>query len=197
VVTESYTFPAGIATAPSGGTAWDIVGLKTTLSGQFGNANGNSYDTLRVDVTFSQNVANALPAPGQMLNAGTQLGIDIALDTDGNPNTGNSYGCSNTGAEAFEYLTDPGTYSGRLADGNYTILYNGGPISSGGENPPSEAMVSISGNTMSETFFLTAIGVQSGKMVPKIGIAVSAFNGGGLQTTDCVPASPTTEVFTT
>lgn len=201
-VVKSYTFPQGDATASSGATAWDIVGVTTTLSGQFANAGGDSYDTLRVDVTFTQNVSNALPLPGQPLTSGNQLGISIGLDTDGNPNTGFYEGCAASSSQTpFEYATDQGNDPSRLQDGNYSILMNGGPISSGGQNPPSEAMVSVSGNTLSETFFLTAIGVHAGAKVPKIGIAVAAANGtkmnaSGVGPTDCVPISPAVEFYT-
>lgn len=64
VITQSYTFAPGHATAAPGDTAWDIIGVTTTLSGQFGSGGGNAYDTLRVDVTFVQDISNALPAPG-------------------------------------------------------------------------------------------------------------------------------------
>jgi hypothetical protein len=201
-VIQTYTFPSGDATAAPGATAWDIVGVKTTLTGQFGNANGNSYDTLRIDVSFAQNVSNALPAPGQPLSTGTQLGIDIALDTDGNPNTGYTGGCDTANPlKPFEYTTDPGNDPSRLADGNYTILLNGNPIATGGENPPAEAMTSVAGNVMSETFFLTALGVHSGSAPPKIGVGVASFNGalinmGTTPATDCVPIAPTIEDFT-
>ncbi len=202
VVTKSYSFPAGDASAAAGDTAWDITGVTTTLSGQFGDANGDSYDTLRVDVTFAQNVANALPSPGAQLSFGYQLGIQISLDTDGNANTGYLGPCNTASTlKPFEYTTDQGDDPSRLADGNYSILSNGAPISTGGQNPPSEAMVSISGNTISETFFLTAIGVHSGKAAPKIGVAVAATNGSdmnaqGVGATDCVPSAPSIEVST-
>jgi hypothetical protein len=201
-VVKTYSFPEGDATASSGATAWDIVGVTTTLSGQFGYASGNSYDTLSVAVTFAQNISNALPQPGQALTSGNQLGISIGLDTDANPNTGTYKTCSPSNSlTPFEYSTDQGNDPSRLADGNYSILMDGGPISSGGNNPPSEAMVSVSQNTLTETFFLTAIGVHAGASVPKIGILVAAGNGTGMNasgagTTDCVPIAPQVEFFT-
>ena len=197
VVTRSYSFPVGDASASAGGTAWDITGVTTTLSGQFGDAGGDSYDTLRVDVTFVQGVSASLPIPGAALNSGNELGIRIGLDTDANPSTGEYSDCSNSGTlSPFEYSTDQGDAPSRLTDGNYAILKNGSPISIGGNNSPAEAMVNISGNTLSETFFLTAIGVGAGKIAPKIGILVSAFNGADYASTDCVPKAPTSEVFT-
>jgi hypothetical protein len=202
-VVKSYSFPQGDATASSGATAWDIVGVTTTLSGQFGNAGGDSYDTLAVAVTFSQNISNALPAPGQMLTSGTQLGVAILLDTDANALTGQTEGCAmNANQTPFEYLTDVGVNPSRLADGNYSILMGGQPIATGGHNAPAEAMVSVNANTLTETFFLTAIGVHGGSSAPRIGIAVAAVNGtllngtGNEGNTDCVPVSPAVEFYT-
>jgi hypothetical protein len=203
VVTKSYTFPAGDATASSGATAWDIIGVTTTLSGQFADAGGNSYDTLSVAVTFAQNIANALPLPGQMLTSGTQLGVGIAFDTDANPNTGYTKSCNtNSPLSPFEYTTDQGNDPSRLSDGNYSILSQGAPIYSGSSNPAAEAMVNVSGNVLSETVFLTAIGVHAGQSAPKIGISVAAGNGtfdnaSGVGDTDCVPMAPAIEFFTT
>jgi hypothetical protein len=198
VVTRS--FPAGVAVAAGGGTAWDVVGVTTTLTGQFHSAGGNLYDTLRVDVTFAQNVANALPASGQPLNSLTQLGVAIGLDTDGNPSTGNFQSCNIANPQLpFEYTSDDGNVSGRLVDGNYSILGPGGPIYSGSPNPASEAQTSVAGNTFSQTFFLGAVGVAAGSKVPKIGISVLTINGSGVSVadaqTDCVPTSYT-EIFT-
>jgi hypothetical protein len=186
-----------VAVAAGGGTAWDIIGVKTTLTGQFQNAGGNSYDTLRVDVTFAQNVENALPLPGQPLSGLNQLGISVEIDSDGNPLTGSFEGCNNNSSELpFEYSTDQGNDPGRLPDGNYSIIGPAGPIYSGSSNPAAEAQVAVAGNTLSETFFLAALGVHSGSSVPKLGIAVAAGNGAVPSgETDCVPNSAI-EIFT-
>jgi len=45
VVTRS--FPKGDAIGQGGGTAWDIIGVTTTLTGQFFGGNGNTYDAPR------------------------------------------------------------------------------------------------------------------------------------------------------
>jgi hypothetical protein len=198
VVTRS--FPAGVAVAAGGGTAWDIVGVTTTLTGQFHSAGGNLYDTLRVDVTFAQSVANALPVPGQALNGLTQLGVAIALDTDGNPNTGYYQSCDHSNPQLpFEYVSDVGIVTSRLIDGNYSILGSDGPIYSGSPNPGAEAQTSVAGNVFSQTFLLGAVGVAAGSKVPKIGILVASANGAIVQAasgqTDCVPTSYT-EIFT-
>jgi hypothetical protein len=195
-VTESYSFPAGDAIAVGGGTAWDIVGVTTKLSDQFHTA--NEYDTLEVDVTFAQDVANALPAPGGQLLSGNQLGVKIALDVDGNPNTG-AYGvCDATNPlRPFEYVSDQGNDPSRLSDGNYNIIDSaGGPLSGGAPNPPAEAQTTVAGHVLSESFYLVALGVTDGAVVPRIGIAVLAYNGDIETFTDCVPKSAV-EVFTT
>jgi len=191
VITFSHTFPAGDAVAQKG-TAWDIVGVTTTLTGQFGSAGGQRYDTLRVDVTFAQDISNALPAPGQQLALGSQLGTQLGINSDGNTSTGTYPGCTNLGLTAFEYITDGVS---RLSDGNYGIKGSGGLISSGGSNPPDEAMTNVSGHVLSQTFFLPALGVASGANVPHIGIIVAAFNGLDPVATDCVP-SGVAEIYT-
>jgi len=200
VVTQSYTFPSGDATG-SGGVAWDIVGLKTTLSGSGNNVSGNSYDMLRVDVTFTQDISKALPAPGTALNdTGNQLGVTVAIDSDGNPSTGNVGGCLRTSLlKPFEYTTDQGNFPSRLADGNYAIVYKNQAIYSGASNPGAEAVVAVSGNTLSLSFNLNTLGVFAGTKVPRIGVGASAFNSSLNPATDCVPtaSSGLDEVFTT
>jgi len=200
LVTQSYTFPSGDATG-SGGVAWDIIGLKTTLSGSGNNALGNSYDMLRVDLTFSQDISNALPAPGTALNdTGTQLGVTVSIDSDGNPSTGNFGGCSGTSSplKPFEYGTDQGNFPSRLADGNYAIIYKNQAIYSGASNPAAEAVVAVSGQTFSLSFNLNTLGVLAGTKVPRIGVGAAAFNS-SIHSTDCVPtaSSGLVEVFTT
>jgi hypothetical protein len=188
-VVVTRTFPANVAVAAGGGTAWDIIGVKTTLTGQFESAGGNLYDTLRVDVTFSQNVANALPLPGQPLSGLNQLGISIGLDTDGNPNTGSFKTCNlSSNLTPIDYSSDQGNDPSRLADGNYSIIGTGGaPIYEGAPNPPAEAQTSVSGPIVSQTFFLPSVGVADGSSVPGIGVIVAAVNGSRVLYTDCVP----------
>jgi hypothetical protein len=188
-VVVSRTFPSGTAVAAGGGTAWDIVGVKTTLTGQYADAGGNSYDTLRVDVTFTQNVANALPAPGQPLSGLNQLGMSVGIDSNGTPNSGVFKTCYSTNSLLpINYASDEGNNPNRLADGNYSIIGPGGPIYSGSPNPPAEAQVSIAGNVFSETFYLPSVNVFDGKSVPHIGIIVAAGNGSENGETDCVPS---------
>ena len=190
-VVRSYSFAPGKASAMAG-TVWDIIGVKTTLTGRFANGGGNSYDTVKVDVTFTQDISNALPPPGSALNRGNQLGIVIGIDSDNNLSTGNYVSCdtTNRNLKPFEYLTDQGNAPTRLLDGNYSIIGpGGGPISSGpNADPASEAVVSVSGNVLSESIFLPAIGVSSGSAIPKFGINVLAYNGVYNPATDCVPS---------
>lgn len=186
-IVKAYTFAPGHASATSG-TAWDITGVTTTLTGQFGNGGGTSYDTLRVDVTFAQDITNALPAPGQALTNGNQLGVNIGFDSDNNTATGNYIACDMTSSlRPIEYVVDQGNDPGRLADGNYSIIGPSGiAIYSGSPNPASEAVTSVASNVLSQTFYLPAINVFSGNGVPRFGILVSA-NNGTRAATDCVP----------
>jgi hypothetical protein len=189
VVTRS--FPKGDAIGQGGGTAWDIIGVTTTLTGQFFGGNGNTYDTLRVDVTFAQDVTNALPVPGQPLKNGSQIGVAIGLDSDGNPSTGNFNGCFPDKGTPDEFVSDVG-FGDRLSDGNYSILGTcGSPIYSGSPNPGSEAQTSVSGNVVSQTFFLAAVGASSGLAVPKIKVSVASVNGTSTLLSDCVPTDGT------
>ena len=184
IVTQA--FPSGVATAAGGGTAWDITGVKTTLYGQFHYASGNAYDTLRVDVTFAQDVSNALPAPGQSLSKPTQLGMSVAIDNGGN---GFFTTCAGSKSDTpFEYASDEGDNPSRLPDGNYSILSSGGPIYSGPSNPAAEAQTTLAGHVISQTFFLDAVGASAGASVPKVKIDVAAINGTLTTATDCVPA---------
>ena len=187
LVTFSHVFPQGDARAAKG-TAWDIVGVKTTLSGRFGDGAGQLYDTLRVDVTFAQDVSKALPAPGQFLKSGGQLGVTISFDTDADSTTGAYETCNvGSGIHPFDYVVDPGLTYGRLADGNFSIIDgSGGAIYAGTPNPPEEAATAVSRNTVSQTYFLPAISVSAGPSVPHIGLDVAAFDGLH-ELTDCVP----------
>ena len=187
VVSES--FPQGNAIAQGGGTAWDIVAVKKTIYGQFFGANGNAYDTLRVDITFAQDISNALPAPGQMLTSGSQLGVSVGIDSDGNQSTGTYAGCPNTTGTPYEFISATGDSNGRLIDGNYSIAGSNGLIYSGPPNPGSEAQTSISGHVFSQIFFLTSVGAIHGSAVPDLKVDVYTVNGSSPNATDCEPAS--------
>jgi hypothetical protein len=130
-----------------------------------------------------------------LLDSGSQLGIAVQFDVDHNAATGSFNTCNvSSGIDPFEFTSDAGTQNGRLKDGNYSIFNGLGAIYSGSSNPPEEAVVSVSGNVLSETFYLPAINVNSGSKVPRIGLNVGALNGSaGL--TDCVP-SGNDEMFT-
>ena len=190
-IVKSFSFSAGKASATVG-TAWDIIGVQTTLTGRFANGGGNSYDTLKVDVIFSQDISNALPLPGAALTQANQVGVVIGFDSDNNLSTGSFLSCDTTNRNLtpFEYFTDQGNGPTRLFDGNYSIIGpSRTPISSGpNPDPASEAVVSLNGSVFTETFFLPAIDASAGSAIPKFGIDVSAFNGKNDGATDCVPA---------
>ncbi len=154
-VTFAHSFPSGNASAVSG-TAWDIVGVTTTIETQPGVSGLTKYDYLRVDVTFAQNVQNALPDPGTPLSAGDQIGVQVNLDNDGNPLTGTFAACNYASSrlDPFEYSTDQGNDPGRLSDGNYSIIGpNSVPIALGSSNLASEANVTVAANTISFGFY--------------------------------------------
>lgn len=195
VISFSHTFPAG-GTFSTQGTPWNIVGVTTTLSGVNPGANGNSYDTLRVDVTFAQDISNALPPPGGSIEptfvGGSQVGVEIGFNSDANRSTGNFSFCEQKLTQSpYEFAT---LATSRLADGNYAILGSGGfAIYSGPSNPSEEAVTTASGSTLSEIVQLGTIHVNSGTTPPHVGIALDAINGYG--GTDCLP-SATQEIYT-
>jgi len=183
------TFPAASATAAGGGTPWAITGVRTTLTGSGADAYGSPYDTLAVAVTFAQDVATALPAPGAKLEKPGQLGITVGLQTRGSGGIGDC-----RGAPVFDFSSDPGADPARLLDGNYNILggAQGVPLQSGiaGGNPLDEAVTTVSGHAIVQTFRLLAVdALASG--VPVIGVGVGSFNGASTAPTDCVPATGT------
>lgn len=178
VITFSHTFPAGDAVAQKG-TAWDIVGVTTTLTGQFGSAAGQRYDTLRVDTTFAQDISSALPAPGQQLLLGTQLGVAVFVNSDGNTATGVYSTCAGPQQPTpYEYFT--GT-SPRLGGGDYGLEGPAGLVYQ------TAILTSVAGHVFTQTFPLGAIGVVPGNNVPHVGIGVGAVNGSDLNPTDCAP----------
>jgi hypothetical protein len=188
-IVVSTTFPAAAATASGGGTAWAIVGVRTTLSGSGANAYGSAYDTLQVAVTFAQDVSIALPARGAMLAQPAQLGLFVGLKTRGNGGYGD---CRN--APVLDYSSDPGVVPGRLLDGNYNILSasQGGPLQNGiaGGNPLDEALTGVSGHVITQTFPLLSIDALSSTGPPQVDVVVAAFNGTrATEPTDCVPES--------
>lgn len=188
-VVVTATFPAAAATAAGGGIPWAITGVRTTLTGSGAAAYGSPYDTLAVAVTFAQDVSAALPPPGSKLTGPGQLGITIGLETRGSGGIGNC-----TGAPVFDFASDPGSDPARLEDGNYNIESGalGVPLQSGiaGGNPLDEAVTSVSGHVIVQTFRLLAIdGLAPG--VPDVRVGVGSFNGASIAPTDCVPATGT------
>ena len=78
-ITVTRSYPAGRATPTNGGTAWNIIGVTTILTNQLGSASSGLYDTLTIKTTFTQDVTNALPPPGQNLAQPGQLGVITSL----------------------------------------------------------------------------------------------------------------------
>ncbi len=191
VISFSHAFPGGDA-LKGHGTAWDIVSVRTALTGQNPGGDGQSYDTLRVDITFAQDISSALPLPGSMLTGDGQLGVSIGYNVDGQRATGRYSFCDVAAVDKpFEFETDN---VNRIVDGNYAIKGAGDvPIVNGPPNPQVEAQTVVSGNTLSQTVILGNLGVNAGAAVPHIGIAVLASNG--YWGTDCVPGG-SSEIYT-
>jgi hypothetical protein len=188
-IVVNATFPAATATAAGGGTPWAITGVRTTLTGSGADAYGSPYDTLAVAVTFAQDVSGALPAPGSKLAKPGQLGLTVGLRTRGSGGIGDC-----RGVLLFDFSSDPGSEPARLLDGNYNILSGaeGVPLQSGiaGGNPLDEAVTTVAGHVIVQTFRLLAIDGLAGG-VPDIGVGVGSFNGASTAPTDCVPATGT------
>ena len=175
-ITVTRSYPAGRATPTNGGTAWNIVGVTTILTGQFGSPSTGLYDTLTIKTTFTQDVSNALPPPGQTLNLPAELGVGVAFNTGGA--SSGFKGCPSTEVQGF--VIDG---SVRNPDGSYNVFGTNGQVT-GVEVP-----TSASGHTVTQTLPLGAIGVFDGQNVPTFGVVVQAVNGapGPLGITDCVP----------
>ena len=179
-VTTSTVDATGDATAPSGGTAWDITQVATSRA-------STGATSLIVSVTFAQAISAAnLPAPGAPLATPTQLGVGVLFATGAPGASANGFtGCvGNPTFTNVSFILDPGTNTppGRFADGNFPIVTTVTGAVTG------EASVSFTGpNTLTYTVPLAAIGGGSGA----VQIAAVALNGatgfGSASTTDCAP----------
>jgi hypothetical protein len=188
-IVVTNTFPPNVAAPSGGGTAWDITQVTTTLSSVNPGASGNLYDTLQIDMTFQQDISNALPAPGTSLSQGNQLGVATFFDPDGNSTTGNLQGCATAGTTPFNYYSDEGKGLGRLVDGNYALDDIYGPAYTTGNTggtPGLEAVTNVAGNVLTQTYKLSAVGV-TGLTVSTLKIQFLVFNGLGAPVTECVP----------
>ena len=177
-MTVTRTYPSGRAIPVNGGTAWNIVGVTTILTGTMGNAGGNLYDTLTIKTTFDQDVTNALPPPGQTLNAPTELGVGVSFNTEAYGGSPGFKGCPSTELTGFQI-----DGSVRNTDGSYGLFGTNGAVT--GVVVPTN----VSGHVVTQTLPISAIGVFAGNSVPRFSITVGAVNGasGPLGITDCVP----------
>ena len=175
-VTVTRTYPSGRAIPVNGGTAWNIVGVTTILTGTMGNSGGNLYDTLTIRTTFDQDVTNALPAPGQTLALPTQLGVGTYFNTSGP--AGGFNDCTSQARDG--YFIEGGS---RNSDGSYGIFGENGLLTG------VEAQTSATGHVVTQSLPLGAIGVFAGMNIPDFKISVGAANGapGNVAFTDCVP----------
>ncbi|MGP6157729.1 MAG: hypothetical protein ACLPYS_09540 [Vulcanimicrobiaceae bacterium] len=163
--------------------------MTTTLTDLNPGVTGQLYDTLQIDMTFQQDISSALPAPGQGLSLGTQLGVATFFDPDGNPATGDLQGCSASGTTPFVYYTDEGAGLGRLLDGNYALENITGPAyttGNAGGFPGLEAVTSVAGHVLTQEYKLSAVGVVTAQ-IPKLEVQFLVYNGLRGPVTECIP----------
>src|SRR5215469_4508350 len=149
-VTSSVTDPTGDTNTGGSGTIYDISGFTTSRTGP----PGGTYKTITATATFVQPVV--LPAAGALPDA-TQLAFILAFDTDNNASDGTNYALCSTGGggtyNGADFIVDGnGATGNRLADGNYQISSQPAGTATG------EATVSASGNTMTWTIPISALG---------------------------------------
>jgi hypothetical protein len=189
-IVVTHTFPPNVAAPSGGGTAWDITQVTTTLTSVNPGASGSLYDTLRVDMTFQQDISSALPAPGTIFNLGTELGVATEFDPAGN-GKGTLQGCATSGVTPFTYVTDEGAGLGRLLDGNYALYDSTGPAyteGNAGGVPGLEAVTTASGHILTQVYKLSAVGVVAAG-IPPTKIQFLVYNGTEprVPVTECVP----------
>ena len=179
-ITVTRSYPAGRATPTNGGTAWNIVGVTTILTGQLG-ASGSLYDTLTVKTTFAQDVTNALPPPGQNRNQPTQLGVATFFNVS-------AYGIASAFSDCTSQVRDAYVTDDliRRPDGSYGIGGFTGFVTG------VSVATSASGHVVTQILPIGAIGVSAGQNIPAFSISVAAENGAtsslsNLSETDCVP----------
>lgn len=163
------------------GTLWSIAQVRTVLfaSSAFPSAT-ELYDSLEIDTTLTQSFAGALPPPGSQLTQPNQLGVSPIFFTGASTQGSSITGC---GGQFANYVVSNGNVA-RLADGNYYILDDILQPTTTGGGPATEAVTTVSGNTVKQVVMLPEIGVFS-TAVPDIRIQVGVSNG--TNGTDCEP----------
>jgi hypothetical protein len=170
IPTTTANFSDATSDGVGPGTAWDITQVATSRA-------TSNPTVLFVSVTYTQNVQNALPAPGSFPTA-AQLGTAILfIGSSGGLSTAP---CGNLYAHVG-YLVDGGGAMGRLADGNYDTFSLPAATVTG------EASVTVNGNTVLYTIPISALG--GGKIDPMLVVVSTNGNAGGTFT-DCDPTFP-------
>lgn len=167
-ITSGYVDPTGDAFGTGLGTNWDITSVKTLRTGS-----GSSYTTLRVDITFT--AAPSIPAPGGAGGPSHVVGF-VEFDTDQDPSTGvpsNAVNfCPSGGPSGIEFYVN---LFARNANGTYDVV-NATTAAKSGEATPS-----VSGNTLTLTIPLSAMGNDDGAT------NMDTVLGNGAEPTDCAP----------
>jgi hypothetical protein len=180
-VTNTYTEAAGDVNSSASGTQYDVTKLVTR---RIDNPPFGSYDTLQIEVTFAQNVV--LPAPGGPPDsAGTNLTLQVGLDTDQNPTTGTTLNCpaGNGGNGSWPgndyYVLESGQPGqGRLPNGNFVVQNAAGTA-------VGEAVVSVSGKVLTMNISLSTLGGDDG--IAEVRGAFGNFFSTTWNYTDCAP----------
>ncbi len=172
-VTASAPDPIGDATSPApGSTPWDITLVNSSRL-------STGATTLTVSVTLTQAISTAnLPAAGSKLTSPSQLGITVLINTGAAGGTVTPTAGACTGNPSYPNVTffiDPGMSTPRLADGNFAIL-------NAANAPVGEASVILTGNTLSYSIPISAIGGAGA-------VRIAAIAGNGAGATDCAPDS--------
>jgi hypothetical protein len=167
-ITSGYLDPTGDAFGAGLGTNWDITSVKTLRTGS-----GGSYTTLQVDITFT--TSPSIPAPGSAGGTTHVVGF-VEFDTDQDAATGvlsNAAAfCPGGGPSGIEFYVNLFT---RNANGTYDVV-NAVTAAKSGEATPS-----VSGNTLTLTVPLSAMGNDDGAT------NMDTVLGNGAEPTDCAP----------
>ena len=172
-IVRTFTFPQGDAKMPTSGTAFDIIGVKTTLSSQEGNANGDAYDHLTIETTFDQDISKAFPPPGtRAIDASPSQLLDVVFFQTG-PTPTIPDCASNTIRDNYRSDADTDAFGNYPIEDSNTVLAN-----------------VVHGSTLIQSVPLSGLSIHAGAAIPHIGLVIEVSNGGQQQFffTDCAPS---------
>ena len=187
LATITSTFVDGVGDTAAGAPA-TVYDITKVVSRRMDTAPLGSYDTIQVELTFTQPVV--LPAAGSSPGAfGVELAFDLGFNTDLNTSTGTNLSCGALGSWTgvdYAVVGEGAPIGARLGNGNYVIT-------NAVLTPTGEATVSVSGTVLTINVPLSALGGDDGQT--HLYVFAGNRNGGFLNTTDCAP-DPTGAVVT-